>query len=166
MSYTYSHLEDFIREIYHEIDIHSPTQLNLYTIADALNIGLYPINDRSQALRFDGRDYIFLNNDLTRFERFEIFGHELAHLLTHAGNQATMPQSFKVYQEWQADLFALHFCIPTFMLQQLKLSNDRKRAIYETSEIFSVTQEFAELRLEKWKQKIEGGHLKWMYQSN
>lgn len=155
MSYTYSHLEDFIREVYHKIDIHSPAQLNLYIIADALNIGLYPINDISQALRFDGRDYIFLNNDLKGPERFEVFGHELGHLLIHVGNQTSMSQDFQAYQEWQADLFALHFCIPTFMLREMDLPRDFKKAVWVIQQTFNVTNEFAKVRLELWRQKVE-----------
>jgi len=154
MSYTYSHLEDFIHKVYRDIDVLCPNQLNLYAIADALDIGLYPICDISQALRFEGRDYIFLNNDLTGPERFEVFGHELGHLLTHVGNQASMPQEFQAYQEWQADLFALHFCMPTFMLQELRIPNDGNRAIYKTSKIFGVTYEFAENRLDMYKMKL------------
>ena len=79
----------------------------------------------------------------------------LSHVLWHAGNQARMPPHFADYQEWQAESFALHFCIPTFMLQQLKLSRDGNTAIYETSETFGVTYKFAEKRLDKWKQKTE-----------
>lgn len=154
MSYTYSHLEDFIRKVYHDIDVYSPAQLNLYMIADALNIGLYPINDISQALRSDGRDYIFLNNSLKGSERFEVFGHELGHLLTHAGNQVAMSQDFIEYQEKQADLFALHFCIPTFMLQEIWLPKDFKQAVQNVSKTFNVTPLFASKRLELYKQKV------------
>lgn len=159
MSYTYSHLEDFIQEVYQEINILSPAQLNLYTIADALDIGLYPINDRSQALRFEGRDYIFLNNLLTGPERFEVFGHELGHLLTHAGSQASMSQEFQAYQEWQANLFALHFCVPTFMLQKIRLPNDTRAALKVIKDTFRVTYHFAEKRLNLYRQRLLNVHL-------
>lgn len=152
--YINSHLEDFIQKVYQDINVLSPTQLNLYAIADALDIGLFPINDRSQALRFEGRDYVFLNNDLTSPERFEVFGHELGHLLIHAGNQASMSQDFKAYQEWQADSFALHFCIPTFMLQELKLSNSYNKTIYKITKLFGVTPEFAEKRFKMYQMKL------------
>lgn len=159
MSYTYSHLEDYITNTYQQLQILEPSQLNLYFIADQLNLGLYPVNDPSQALRFDGRDYIFLNSSFSASERWEVFGHELGHTLWHAGNQTKMLPPFIEYQEWQADLFALHFCIPTFMLQQIKLPKDGNMAIYETCETFGVTYEFAEKRIEKWQQKIEGQFL-------
>lgn len=77
MSYTYSHLEDFIQKTYRDLNIHSPSELNIYTIADALNIGLYPISTSSQALQFEGRQYVFLKGTLNAPERFETFGHEV-----------------------------------------------------------------------------------------
>lgn len=138
MSYTYSHSEDFFQEVYQDINIFFPTQLNIYMITDALDIGLYPINDVSQALRSDGRDYIFLNNGLTGPEQFEVFAHELGHLLTHSGNQVAMSPNFIEYQEWQADSFALHFCVLTFTLQKMCLSNDTRVAQSIVKESFGV----------------------------
>ena len=124
MSYTYSHLEDFIQKVYRDLNIHSPSELNIYTIADALNIGLYAISTNScnsQALQFEGRQYIFLKGTLTAPENFETFGHELGHILLHSGNQQLMKESYRSYQEWKANQFALHFCVPTFMLQKLPI---------------------------------------------
>lgn len=160
MSYTYSHLEDLIQEVYQDIDIFFPTQLNIYMIADALDIGLYPINDVSQALRSDGRDYIFLNSGLTAPEQFEVFAHELCHLLTHSGNQVAMSPDFIEYQEWQADLFALHFCVPTFMLQKMYLPNDTRVAQSIVKESFGVTYPFAEKRLYLHQQRLQHVHMK------
>lgn len=151
MSYTYSHLEDFILKIYRDINILFPNQLNPFTISDALNIQLYPISERSQALRFEGRNYIFFNSSLTDLERFETFGHELGHILLHTGNQQLMKESFRSYQEWKANLFALHFCVPTFMLQQLPNYHLNPHKISET---FGVTASFAYKRLLLHQQRI------------
>lgn len=65
MSYTYSHLEGFVQKIYEKINVYKPNELNLYSIADLLNIGVYPISRNSQATQFAGRQYIFLHNSLT-----------------------------------------------------------------------------------------------------
>lgn len=151
MPYTYSHLEDFIRKTYRDLNIHSPAELNIYRIADTLGIGLYPISTSSQALQFDGRYYIFLNNTLTPPERFETFGHELGHILLHTGNQKTMNENYRVYQEWKANLFTMHFCVPTFMLQQLPTHHLNEQTI---SEVFGVTLNFANKRLSLHHQKI------------
>lgn len=100
--YTYTRLEDFIQNVYCKLNIKSPNELNPYFIADSLGIGLYPISTESQASQFKGKQYIFLNNRLTSDERFEIFDHELSHILLHTGNQQHM-------RKWKADLFASHF---------------------------------------------------------
>lgn len=150
MHYTYSHLEDFIRKIYQELNIHSSSQLNIYTIANALNIGLYPISTISQSLHFDGRHYIFLNNGLTAPERFETFAHELGHILLHSGNQQHMNKNYQAYQEWKANLFALHFCVPTFMLQTIQAPN-----AYQVSEAFGVSLDFAYKRLDMYRQRLQ-----------
>lgn len=75
--YTYSHLEDFIFKVYRNLNILSPADLNIHTIADALNISLYSIGTCSQAIHFEGRHYIFLDVRLTAPERFEMFGHDI-----------------------------------------------------------------------------------------
>lgn len=150
MRYTYSHLEDFIQIIYSKLNTHSPTEMNIYAIADALNIGLYHIGTCSQAIHFEGRHYIFLDVRLTAPERFEMFGHELGHIFLHTGNQQQMLDDYRMYQEWKANLFALHFCIPTFMLQTLP---DHTLNKYQISELFGVTIEFADKRLNRYHEK-------------
>ncbi|AOV07905.1 ImmA/IrrE family metallo-endopeptidase [Sporosarcina ureilytica] len=151
MSYTYSHLEDLIQKIYHELNIHNPNELTPNSIAESLNIGIYPVITSSQALQFEGRYYIFLNNSLTASERFEMFVHELGHILMHTGNQQHMKEDYRTYQEWKANLFALHFCVPTFMLQKLPAYhlNDHK-----ISDLFGVTSDFACKRLNLNHQRI------------
>ncbi|WP_371811524.1 hypothetical protein [Sporosarcina sp. Te-1] len=40
--------------------------------------------------------------------------------------------------EWQADNFAMHFCVPTFMLDRILLPPDQKAAIHLIMETFKV----------------------------
>lgn len=148
---SFTHLEDFIQNLYFKINITSPTQLGFAKITDALNIGVFTIPSKSQAIEFNGKHYIFLNAFLTDAEKFEEFGHELGHTLLHASDQQHMAQDYRMYQEWKANLFALHFCIPTFMLQQL---SHYELNAYKTSEIFGVTEEFAQKRLDIHEQKM------------
>ncbi|WP_407951628.1 hypothetical protein [Planococcus sp. A6] len=35
----------------------------------------------------------------------------------HAGDQALMPLTMRDYQEWKAENFSQHLCLPTFMLE-------------------------------------------------
>lgn len=157
--YTYTHLEDFIQKVYQKLNIASPDELNPYSIADSLGIGLYPISTESQAVQFEGKHYIFLNNRLTPAERFEMFGHELGHILLHTGNQRRMEGDYRMYQEWKANLFALHFCIPTFMLQKLPSCHLNK---YKVSELFGVSVKFSDKRLDRYQEKLL--HIKDMQQ--
>ncbi|OAH60915.1 hypothetical protein AWH49_14685 [Domibacillus aminovorans] len=53
-------------------------------------------------------------------------------------------------QEWQANSFALHFCIPTFMLEKLELTDHKQAAIAIIAQTLSVEYGFAEERLERW----------------
>lgn len=114
--YTFSHLEDFIRNVYLKLNIKSPAKSHLQEITDTLNIGIFYHPSPSQALRFDDRYYIFLDSRLPADIQFEEFGHELGHVLLHTGNQESMLNSYRHYQECKANLFALHFCVPSFML--------------------------------------------------
>ncbi|MET1032334.1 ImmA/IrrE family metallo-endopeptidase [Domibacillus tundrae] len=59
-------------------------------------------------------------------------------------------------QEWQANTFALHFCIPTFMLQKLDLPFHKQLAITEVAHIFGVAYTFAEERLALYEIQMMG----------
>lgn len=87
MPYTYTHSEDFIHNIFRNLNISSPDKLNLYSIANSLGMGLHPISTENQAIQFEGRQYISLNNRLTSHEQFEMLTHELSHILLHPDNQ-------------------------------------------------------------------------------
>ncbi len=149
--YTYTHLEDFIQNIYLKLNIQEPQQLSLNSIADTLNIGIHSICTNSQVILFERKYYIFLNDHLTASKQFEEFGHELGHVFLHAANQQHMHPDYRLYQEWKANLFALHFCIPTFMLQNLQ---PNQLDPYIISDLFGVTVEFACKRLSLYHQRI------------
>ena len=151
--YHYSHLEDYIITLYTKIGIQRIEHVTMKNVASGLDITVYTFEGSSEGVYAAGRQYIFLNRDLSLQEQWQEFGHELCHILRHAGHQGRMAQSFVEYQEWQADNFALHVCIPTFMLVEMELSRNRKRALWEIQESFNVTYDFAEKRLEQFTQK-------------
>ncbi|MDW0113820.1 ImmA/IrrE family metallo-endopeptidase [Sporosarcina saromensis] len=160
--YIYSHLEDYIVELYKRIGISRPNQLRLEVIAKRLDITVYSFGWPSEALYSNGRQYIYLNRYLTPEQKWQEFAHELCHALRHSGYQKRMYPLFRELQEWQADNFALHFCIPTFMLQRIKLPTDKKDAACLIAKTFHVEYEFAFKRLELYKNKIYAGrYAKW-----
>ncbi len=152
--YCNSHLEDYIMEVYKDLGIEQPEQINRYMIADQLNIGLYPTSSQSEALYSHGRCYIFINRERDHRQQWQDFGHELCHVLMHEGHQNRMYPLFLDLQEWQADNFMYHFCVPTFMLRRLSLPSSMQQAVPLIAETFNVNYEFAEYRLSKYLQKV------------
>lgn len=139
MRFRYSHLEDYIKNLYLNIDITKPEQLKMKTIASRLNLKLLLVPLKSMC----AGNLICIDARLHKEERWEQFGHELCHALWHSGNQLGVPLLFREYQEWKANNFALHFCVPTFMLDELKLDREYFKAIYQIQDTFNVDEEFA-----------------------
>ncbi|EGQ21126.1 MULTISPECIES: ImmA/IrrE family metallo-endopeptidase [Sporosarcina] len=151
--YQNSHLEDYIQQKYEELSINLPSQLNKYVIGSRLNIGVYLTSHESEAFYWDKRYYIFINRRLNSRQRWQEFGHELCHILRHSGHQSRMPSPLRELQEWQADNFMYHFCVPTFMLRRIRLPPNRQAAAYVIAEMFNVELEFAAERLERYVRK-------------
>ncbi|MHC8517044.1 ImmA/IrrE family metallo-endopeptidase [Sporosarcina sp. ITBMC105] len=156
--YVYSHLEDYIIDLYKEIGISRPSQLNIALIAKRLNIIIYPIGWTSEAIYVNGRQYIYLNKHLTTEQRWQDFAHELGHILRHSGNQRKLHPLFVELQEWQADNFMYHFCVPTFMLRRIRLPPDKDTAICLIARTFNVEFEFAEERLKRYLNKLDASN--------
>jgi Zn-dependent peptidase ImmA (M78 family) len=150
MTYVKSHLEDFIESLYTKISITSPEQLDIELIARRLNIEVGYSHKKSMCAEIGDIMMILLNENLSRVEQWQEFAHEVCHLLRHAGNQTELPFPFVQLQESQANSFALHFCIPTFMIEKLELTDHKQAAIAEIAQTFGVEYSFAEERLERW----------------
>jgi Zn-dependent peptidase ImmA (M78 family) len=156
MTYVKSHLEDFIENLYTKILITSPDQLDIELIARRLNIEVGYSHKKSKCAEIGGIMMIRLNENLPKTEQWQEFAHEVCHLLRHSGNQTELPFPFIQLQEWQANTFALHFCIPTFMLQELELPFHKQMAITEVSQVFGVEYRFVEDRLELYEIQMMG----------
>lgn len=139
----YTHLEDFIQELYRKMSISRPSQLSIAKIAKRLNINVY----------FSDFSYRSDNNIIikrsTRQKEWQLFGHEVCHYLKHCGSQLDMNSLFIDLQEYQANHFAYHFCVPTFMLEDLKEVN-----IHDVMDLFNVEYDFALKRIEMYERKI------------
>ncbi|WP_256734652.1 ImmA/IrrE family metallo-endopeptidase [Bacillus altitudinis] len=137
-----THLDDWIEAFYHQINIKNPSDLDLLDIA-------YRSNLKVEFLNISSRYYagtIIIDNRLSPQEQWQDFGHELCHALRHEGNQLIMPPLFRELQEMQAKRFAYKFCIPTFMLKNIKFTPENY-LIKDISTIFRVTQPFVVNRL-------------------
>lgn len=143
----YTHIEDYINELYKALSIDKPEQLEINNIATKLGINVY----YSKASFRVGNNLVIQRS--TKEREWQLFGHEVCHFLRHYGNQLKMYQSFMELQEWQANYFAYHFCIPTFMLDDLYNFN-----AIDITRLFNVEFDFALRRLEMYQSKIIGGY--------
>jgi len=139
----YTHLEDYIYDLLKVIKINEPKELTIENVANRLGL---TVIYRSKAFRFD--DVIILRPG-TKQQEWQYFVHELSHYLRHAGNQLSMHYLFRDLQEDQANHFSYHFCVPTFMLQELKEVNT-----HEIMTLFNVEEGFAFKRLEMYQSKV------------
>lgn len=145
-----THTEDFIKEIYTRIGVKEPRQLSFQHIAEALGIKVFYWQRTSQALFLESQTFIFLNEQLTDSQQWQDFCHELCHVLSHTGNQSAMPQSWLEYQENKANNFMYHACMPTFMMDELKIYGHNAITVLHLQNLFNVEYDFAEKRLEQY----------------
>ena len=138
-----THLEDFIRNLYLKIGISKPSEIDINVIAQTLGINLY----------YGNTTFIFGNNIVikrsNKQQEWIDFAHELCHYLRHTGFQVAMHPMFIDLQEWQANHFAYHFCVPTFMLEDLE-----EVTVYEIMNLFNVCYDFASKRIEMYQNKL------------
>ncbi|MFE0506940.1 ImmA/IrrE family metallo-endopeptidase [Peribacillus butanolivorans] len=150
MKYHSSLLEDWIKNFYYSLDIYHPHQLDFLDIAARLGMVITFKNITSRYFEQD----IIIDERLTSQEQWQEFAHELCHILRHEGNQIYMPKPFLELQENQANYFAYHFCIPTFMFLKLDMPNHRNQAIYYLANTFNVTNKFAAQRFDRYQNQI------------
>jgi Zn-dependent peptidase ImmA (M78 family) len=163
MNYIYTSIEDYVKKMYHHLSIFVPEEIDMIEIAARLNIWLYFENVKSKAVERNEVFSMFIDRRLSPQEQWQDFGHELCHVLMHSGNQLQLPPDFILYQESKANNFSLHFCVPTFMLEQLELPAIKREAIEFIAKTFNVEMEFAKVRLERWiSQKESYMFYKWV----
>ncbi|KOY81504.1 hypothetical protein ADM90_19560 [Lysinibacillus macroides] len=150
----YTHLEDYVQQFYTRLGITDPTLLQFEEMALRMGLKVFYWSEKSQALFIDGRYYIFLNENQSPKQQWQDFCHELSHVLLHTGDQFHMYPLFREYQEFKANHFMYHACMPTFMMDDLKLNYSAPQVIRELQEIFNVEYEFASKRLLQYKSKL------------
>lgn len=144
-----NHTEQYIQQFYKSIEINDPLLLTIELIVDHLDLEVvyWP---HSSAIAIHGDRYIvFLNDNLSIQQQWQEFGHEMYHYFYDDTNYCLLKESFAEYGETKADYFAYHFCVPTFMLMQLK-----EVSVYDVMELFNVEYDFALRRLEMYKNKM------------
>lgn len=144
-------IEKYIYNFYKRISISEPHHLGVHSISERINLPVLYWEFTSEATHYDGRYKMFINQHLPPQQQWQDFGHEICHILRHDGDQNGMVMSFLELQEWQANYFSYHFCVPTFMLVTLE-----EVTVYEIMTQFNVDFEFASKRLNLLNNKIIG----------
>lgn len=149
----YTHLEDYVQQFYTRLDITDPTLLHFEVVAFRMGLKVYYWSDSSQALFANQKPYIFLDESLTQQQQWQDFCHELAHVLLHTGDQFYMYPLFREYQEYKANNFMYHACMPTFMLDEMQLYDYLPQTVVKLQELFNVEYDFALKRLTQYLNK-------------
>lgn len=109
-------------QLYRQHEITELSDLSPFNVSEKLDIELHLYDEKSEALLYEGKKYIFLNENLDGKEMWRQYCHELGHLMLHRGNQMTFStcvlNSFISFQEVKADNFALYACAPTHILDK------------------------------------------------
>mgnify|MGYP001267555795 CR=1 FL=1 len=138
-----SHLEDYINCLFKHLSITEPHHLTIDNIAHKLGI---TVDYGNVAFRYS--DVIVLKRTTNQRE-WQQFGHEVCHYLRHHGSQLEMAKTFMQLQEYQADHFAYHFCVPSFMLDKIE-----NLSIYDIMNQFNVEYDFAIRRFDIYENKL------------
>lgn len=156
MLFTYykeTNLEQWISSRLLENRIFTPADLcDLECIAEAFDVKL--LFSDSPSFSDNGLRVIFINKRLEDAIVRIIFFHELCHVLRHAGDQRYMPELFEEAQEYEADAFVLYATMPFYMFSQLPIPQSKGEAVPYVAEVFNVSIDLAEQRLEQiyWRE--------------
>ena len=141
--------EYFIKRIYEHIDIDDPGDLTIENVSSLLNLTVNYWDDGSCLVNHKNNYEVFINQDLSKQGQWQEFGHEMKHYFLDCGGRKYLTSMFIDHLENKANYFAYHFCVPTFMLQNLK-----GVSAHDIATLFNVEFSFALKRLEMYKNNM------------
>src|SRR5690625_1553252 len=141
--------EKTVMKFYRSINIESFMELSINNIIERLNINLFFWDENSSIVFYKDKYVVFINNKISKQKQWQEFGHEMYHYLYDETTYNKLKETYATYGESKADYFAYHFCVPTFMLSELKEVN-----VYDVMSLFNVEFDFALKRLEMYHNKI------------
>ena len=119
------------------------------TVSKKLNLSVTFWGFTSEIAFYKGVYKVFINENQSNQQQWQDFGHEMYHYCHDYVVYDRLHETYAEYGESKADYFAYHFCVPTFMLMDLKEVN-----IYVIANRFNVEYDFALRRLEMYQNKI------------
>lgn len=153
-------MEENVEKLYRKLEIQNPKDLDMRDICGKLNIKFNYWYFGSESGSVYNKSYIFIDQTLDYRRQWFDFAHELGHILQHCGNQRKLPYSFIKYQENQANSFAKHFLVPTFLLLKIKfppIASDEN--VQHIMNLFPVDQPIANDRLLQYSATVFENHL-------
>jgi hypothetical protein len=146
-------LEDYVHELYASVSILTPDRINMHDIAEKFSIRLHLWDECSESSFYKGTGRIFLDKRIKDNQRWKEFAGELCCILKNAGDRIDTIPPCKAPAKMKENHFTDHFCIPSFMLEKLKLPAKKKMAVAYISSTFKVDTTFAESRLNQWRHR-------------
>lgn len=138
-----------ITNIYHSINLFNTSVFTKEDIAERLSIKLRYWSHSSAIATHNNKCYMFIDDRISEQRQWQHFGHEMYHYFHDETSYALLNESYATYGETKADYFSYHFCVPTFMLLQIKGVD-----VYDVMELFNVEFNFALRRLEMYQSKV------------
>lgn len=141
--------ELFIKNLYESLNITEPEQLTIENISEKLNLEVHYWEYGTRLTEYIGQFKMFINENVSEQKQWQEFGHEMCHYSWHYESQQYIRESFAAYQEQKANYFAYHFCVPSFMLEQINMVT-----VYKIVNLFNVNIDFAIRRLDMHENKM------------
>lgn len=141
--------EQYIQQFYKSINVSDPLLLSIELVIEHLNLEVMYWPHSNAIAKCNNQYIIFLNDRLSMQQQWQDFGHEMYHFFFDNTQYNILKETYANYGESKADYFAYHFCVPTFMLQQLK-----EVSVDVITRLFNVEFDFALRRLEMYKSKV------------
>lgn len=158
--YKMTSLEEFLELTYEEAGIIYPDQITVEELAYRLNVWVHYRPFTSRAMEaVSGKYSMLLDSRIPPDKQRLDFLHELCHLLRHAGNQMSLPESFTRMQEAEAEHFVLYASMPLSMIKRIELPDRRNEAIQSLSHTFGVPLSLAKCRVDQIQRRTLQGAL-------
>ncbi|NRG47483.1 ImmA/IrrE family metallo-endopeptidase [Bacillus sp. CRN 9] len=157
MVYTLTNLEENIKALYLDLEITKPSEIDMWEFAWKFDIWIEFEEGKSELVEPQKDLFtICLDSRIPSQKQWQDFAHEFGHVIRHVGKQHELREYFRDLQEFQANNFMYHFCVPTFMLTEYNISNslDIENGAKFVAETFNVTEEFAKKRLVLFRDKL------------
>lgn len=151
-------LENYVKNLYRNLSITTPDSINMNEIARKMNIHLHYWEETTETICYKGIFRIFLDKRLEDNKRWIAFACELCRVLKKDSQRLNSIPPGKAYLQLRERAFTGHFCVPTFMLDNLKLPLDKEQAVCCISKTFRVERALAEERWNQWLQCTTAYH--------